>query len=184
MPRQPPSLPPPPDTASLRQTALRYVARYAANSQRLRRVLEARLTKAALQHPDWARDTARRDALQQTIAQLVQECAAKTYIDDAGYAAGKARQWRQQGKSRRMIAARLQAEGCTSADIAAALPPETDAADDLAAARRLAQRKRLGPYRKNATITPEQQRHDEAAFARAGFSRELARTILSGDAQE
>lgn len=183
MPRPSPTPPPPPDAASLRQAALRYVARYAANSQRLRRVLEARLTKAALQHPDWARDTARRDALRQTIAQLVQECAAKAYIDDAGYAAGKVRQWRQQGKSRRMIAARLQAEGCTADDIAAALPAETDALDDLAAAQRLAQRKRLGPYRKNATITPEQQRRDAAAFARAGFSREVARKILSSDVE-
>lgn len=181
MPRRPSSPPPPPDAASLRQAALRYVARYAANSQRLRRVLEARLTKAALQHPEWARDTARRGALQQTIAQLVQECAAKTYIDDAGFAAGKARQWRQQGKSRRAIAARLQAEGCTAEDIAAALPADDDAGDETAA-RRLAQRKRLGPYRQGAA-TPEQSRRDYAAFARAGFSHALARKIFSGDVE-
>jgi regulatory protein len=177
MPRQPPS--PPPDAASLRQAALRYVARYAANSQRLRRVLEARLTKAALQHPEWASDTARRGALQQTITQLVQECAKKSYIDDAGYAAGKARQWGQQGKSRRAIAARLQAEGCTPADIAAALPSD-DAMSDETAARRLAQRKRLGPYRKSSAASPDQQRREYAAFARAGFSHELARKILNG----
>ncbi len=182
MPRQPPSPPPPPDAASLRQAALRYVARYAANSQRLRRVLEARLTKAALQHPEWARDAARRGALQQTITQLVQECAKKTYIDDAGYASGKARQWGQQGKSRRAIAARLQAEGCTPADIAAALPSD-DAMSDETAARRLAQRKRLGPYRKSTVASPDQQRREYAAFARAGFSHEVARKILNGNAE-
>lgn len=182
MPRHALSPPPPPDAASLRQAALRYVARYAANSQRLRRVLEARLTKAALQHPDWARDTTQRTALRQTITQLVQECADKSYIDDAGYAASKTRQWRQQGKSRRAIAARLQAEGCAPEDIVAALPVD-DGASDEAAARRLAQRKRLGPYRQGAVASPEQSRRDYAAFARAGFSHALARKILDGGAE-
>lgn len=175
------SVPPPPDAAALRAAALRYVARYAAHSGRLRRVLTTRLHKAALLHPDWARDTARLTALKQDVERIVQNFAEKQYFDDAVFAASKARAMHRQGKSGRAVAAQLRAEGMTPEQIAQALVTAQDgrdaAAADLAAARRLAQRKRLGPYRKG-TADAAQIRKDYAAFARAGFSSAIARQVL------
>lgn len=173
--------PPPPDAAALRAAALRYVARYAAHSGRLRRVLTSRLHKAALLHPDWARDTARLATLKQDIERIVQSFAEKQYFDDAVFAAGKARAMQRQGKSGRAVAAQLRAEGMTAEQIAQALSVAQDghdaAATELTAARRLAQRKRLGPYRKGAADAA-QIRKDYAAFARAGFSSAVARQVL------
>lgn len=180
-------VPPPPDAAALRAAALRYVARYAAHSGRLRRVLTTRLHKAALLHPDWARDTARLAGLQQEIERIVQGFAEKQYFDDDAFASSKARTMHRQGKSGRAVAAQLRAEGLPPEKIALALTTAQDGQDaavtELAAARRLAQRKRLGPYRKT-TADAMQIRKDYAAFARAGFSSAIARQVLGASLDE
>jgi len=184
---RPRSVPPPPDAAALRAAALRYVARYAAHSGRLRRVLTTRLHKAALLHPDWARDTARHAVLKQEIERIVQSFAEKQYFNDAVFAASKARAMHRQGKSGRAVAVQLRTEGLTPEQIAQALSVaqegQDEAATELAAARRLAQRKHLGPYRKGAADAA-QIRKDYATFARAGFSSAIARQVLGAPLDE
>lgn len=180
-------VPPPPDAARLRAAALYYVARYAAHSGRLRRVLLARLTKAALQHPEWARDTAQIQALKNSIAAIVTEFTDKNYINDAAFAANKARVLHRQGKSHRMVVGQLQAEGLSPEQIGNAIEQAHDGADattlDNAAALRLAQRKHLGPYRRGETDQATVRR-EYATFARAGFSHAIARTIIQQDVDE
>lgn len=175
------SLPPPPDAASLRAAALRYVARYAAHSARLRRILLTRLQKAALQHPDWARDTARLNQLRQQIEVIVNEFAAKNYFDDAAYASAKARALHKQGKAQRSVAAKLQAEGFDADAISAAQTEAAEGQDgtvlDRVAALRLCQRKRLGPYRRG-TADAATLRKEFATLARAGFSSAIAQEVL------
>ncbi len=179
--RPPKRTAPPPDATSLRAAALRYVARYAAHSAKLRRILLTRLQKAALQHPDWARDTARLSQLRQQIEQIVNEFAAKNYFDDAAYASSKARALQRQGKAQRRVAASLQAEGFDAEAIGAAQAEAAEGKDnatlDRAAALRLCQRKRIGPYRRGdgdmATL-----RREFAALARAGFSSAIAQDVL------
>lgn len=183
--RRPP--PKPPDAASLRNAALRYVARYAANTTRLRRVLQAKLTKAALLHPEWAQDHAKRTALQGVIEQIMEEFCHKNYVDDVGFAANKVRSLQHQGKGRRMIMAKLQADGVQPDEITAALATAQGDGDaealELEAARRLAKRKKLGAYRQN-TGDSATLRRDYAALARAGFSHTIARQVLQQDMEE
>jgi len=186
-PNRPP--PPPPDAAALRAAALRYVARFAANSTRLRRVLQMRLTKAAMLHPAWGQDKERLAALQANITQIVEEFSGKQYIDDAAFAASKARVLHHQGKSRRVVMAKLQAEGLSAEEITATLQSAHEDADvaelERNAAQRLAQRKRLGAYRRGeGEADPATIRREYAAFARAGFSHSIARQIIQQELDE
>jgi regulatory protein len=53
---------------------------------------------------------------------------------------------------------------------------------DLTAARRLAQRRRLGPWR--AKNRAEHRMKDIAALGRAGFSYDTARAVIDGEVEE
>ena len=96
-------------------------------------------------------------------------------IDDEAFAAGRARSLAQRGYSRTRIARGLGAKGITGKDAQAALP---DDFDETAQARRYAERRRLGPWRRGAP-SPETRRKDLAALARAGFSLDVARRALA-----
>ena len=75
------------------------------------------------------------------------------------------------------IRAGLAAKGVASADVSAAIVSldEGDGAEpDLAAACAFARRRHLGPFRR----APAEPGRELAAFARAGFSRGVAETVL------
>ncbi|MEJ0063342.1 MAG: RecX family transcriptional regulator [Alphaproteobacteria bacterium] len=172
---------PPPDAAGLRAAALRYLARYAASSGRLRRVLTARLARAARDHADFAADPEQRAILLQAIEIIIADCIDRKYIDDAAFAATKARHLRQAGASRRGLAAKLRTKGLTAAQVATVLTEEADEEGEQAeyrAALRLAQRKKLGAFRPGPPDAI-QKRRDLAALARAGFSHDVARRALN-----
>ena len=97
-------------------------------------------------------------------------------IDDAAYAAGRARTRLTRGQSLRRIAAGLMAKGVGADDRAAALQAlrETVADPDLAAACAFARRRRLGPFRRGQADPAREL----AAFARAGFARREAEAVL------
>jgi len=98
-------------------------------------------------------------------------------IDDAVYAAARARRELARGCSLRRIAAGLAAKGVAPEEASAALAllGEVAADPDLAAACAFARRRRLGPFRTGAA---DRQR-ELAAFARAGFNRHAAEAVLA-----
>jgi regulatory protein len=51
---------------------------------------------------------------------------------------------------------------------------------EFAAAVAYAKRRRLGVFRAKADLSPERQRKDMAAMARAGFAIDLAKRALAG----
>lgn len=170
-----------PDAASLRAAALHYVARYAATAAGVRRVLDRRIDRAARMAAGDADDTAAavrsaRAAAAAIVADLVRLGA----IDDAAFAAARARRMARQGRSARMIAARLR-EGGVAPSIAAAVTGDAEA--DLTAALYLARRRRLGPFRE-APAADGVAAREAAILARAGFDREVARHVLSMPAEE
>ena len=182
------SIMPIPTVAGLRAAALHYLARYAAGSENLRRVLLRRIARAAAQHPEL--DAPRQAQLRAEAEQIIASCIAKNIIDDDAYAVAQARRARAQGKSARLVTAKLRQKGLTQPQITAALatadtsesvgvdPDQNSAGDaEYRAALRLARRRKLGPYR----IAPgdaAQARRDLAALARAGFSGAVARHVL------
>jgi Uncharacterized protein conserved in bacteria len=100
-------------------------------------------------------------------------------LDDAAYAEVKARSSALAGRSKRMIARKLHEKGVDGGLIANALAE----ADDLRAAIVFARKRAFGPFRK---AERDQQRINKelSAFARNGFSLDLARRVISMDIDE
>jgi|SRR5580704_4136086 regulatory protein len=158
------------DPAMLEKWALGYLERFASSAENLRRVLRRRVRRRVRNDEETVRLA---DGL---IDALVIRYCESGLIDDAAYAAGRARTRLARGQSLRRIAAGLMAKGVGADDRAAALQAlrETAADPDLAAACAFARRRRLGPFRRG----PADRARELAAFARAGFARREAEAVL------
>jgi regulatory protein len=159
--------------SSLENAALHYLERFASSTANLRRVLLRRVKRSAEAHgTDPAESAALVEAL---IARLVKG----GLIDDRSYAQAKAASLHRRGASRRAISGRLAQHGIEGELIASAIADieEETGNADLAAACALARRRRLGPYRQ-AAARADFRTKDLGAFARAGFSLDIARRVL------
>lgn len=166
---------PPPDARALHDAALRYLARYSATQAGLLRVLGRRIDRwahAAAAAPEPV--AAAKAAAREVVARLV----AAGAIDDAAFAAGRARSLARAGRSRRAISAHLAARG-VPAELAR-LPD--DPAAELAAALAYVRRRRMGPFRQPPD--PGKRLPDLARMARAGFAQGVAEQALRLDADE
>lgn len=168
------------DAAQIERWALAYLGRFASSAENLRRVLLRRVGRR-LQHDD--RDAAAQAAA--TIDALVGRYRASGLVDDAAYAAGRARSRLRRGQSLSTIRSGLAAKGVAAEDVAAAIDAlrETGGDPDIAAAIAFARRRRLGPYRR-APLDDEGRLRELGALARAGFSRAVAETVLNCATQE
>ena len=108
-------------------------------------------------------------------------------LDDETYTQAAVASLRRRGLSERAILTRMQAKNVPAENVRAALRrynAENSMKDDeseMAAALRLAKKKRVGPY---AGDKPYDRNKALAVFARAGFSFEIARKILDLGADE
>jgi regulatory protein len=167
---QPPPPGPPPDARTLHDAALRHLARYGTTQAGLLRVLARRIdrwARAATAEPETI--AACRAAAREVVSRLAQVGA----VDDAAFAASRARSLARAGRSRRAIGAHLAARGVPS-ELTAALPD--DPAAELAAALAYARRRRIGPFRQPPD--PEQRMRDLGRLARAGFPQPIAEDVL------
>jgi regulatory protein len=170
---------PPPDAHSLHDAALRYLARYAATQASLLRVLTRRVDRwahAAAAGPESV--AAAKDAARAVVVRLV----AAGAVDDAAFAASRARSLARAGRSRRAIAAHLAARGVPGTLTAASVPD--DPAAELAAALAYVRRRRMGPFRDPPD--PQQRLRDLGRLARAGFDQDVSERALgmAADAAE
>jgi regulatory protein len=177
-----PARPPRPVTAAyLERAALHYLERYGASTEMLRRVLARRVdTRCRLRGEDPA-------PFHALVEPVVTRAVSAGLVDDAAFARARSRTLRRRGGSARRIGAALAAKGIDRETIAASLArADADAGGDaggddpgaaeLAAARALARRRRLGPHRRDDPA-PHRER-DLAVLARAGFAYAVARAAL------
>ena len=162
--------------ALIEEWALSYLGRYASSADNLRRVLRRRVRRRLGPGESWDAAVAEADGL---IDALILRYRGAALLDDAAYAAARARRDLARGRSLRRIAAGLAAKGVARDDAAAAVAGLREAIGDpdLAAACAFARRRRLGPYR-NTRAEGDRQR-ELAAFARAGFDRQAAEAVLA-----
>ncbi len=171
-----------PTVSRLREAALAHLARFAATEVALKRVLERRVDR-------WARAAeaegqprehiapaaaAARAAAAEVAAAMVQAGA----VDDAAFAASRARRLARTGRSRRAIAAHLSAKGVDAETAAAALPDNEEG--ELDAALAYCRRRRIGPFAR-AAEDADARRKALAALARGGFGHGIARRALAMD---
>jgi regulatory protein len=176
--------PKPVSAESLEASALFYLERFATSSDNLRRVLLRRVRRsAALYGTDAEAGTALVEAL---IARFL----AARLLDDRAYAEAKSASLHRRGASARAIAAKLAEKGVGPTVIAAVLRATDDEAGpasrpggDLAAAAALIRRRRLGPFRPEATREAYRLK-DLGTLARAGFARSVAERLLRAPDRE
>ncbi|MDX9862653.1 MAG: RecX family transcriptional regulator [Rhodospirillales bacterium] len=160
----------------LENAALFYLQRFATSSENLRRVLMRKVERSARFHGTDPAEGAR------WVDALIARFLASRLLDDALYAESRATSLRRRGASRRTIALSLRQKGVEGEIIEGALAAadETEEAPELAAAARLARKRRLGPYRPPESRRDHRER-DLAALARAGFSYDVALAVIDAD---
>src|SRR5438067_8409344 len=157
------------EPALLDKWALGYLERFASSAENLRRVLRRRVRRRTSDN-----ETVQRAAAQ--IDELVARYRESGLLDDAAYAAARARGRLARGEPLRRIAAGLASKGVDAEDRAAALDAlrETAPDPDLAAACAFAPRPPPRPYRRG----PADRNRELGSFARAGFGRREAEAVL------
>jgi regulatory protein len=184
--RPPPPAGPAPTRAKLHEAALAHLARFSATEAGLVRVLDRRIDRwarrAAAEAPgEEPPDAAPARAAAREVARALVQSGV---VDDAAYAAGRARSLTRAGRSRRAIGAHLSMKGVPQ-EVAHAAMPEPEA--ELAAALAYARRRRLGPFRRElpeGAELAEVRRKEIGALARAGFPQPVAQQALRMDRDE
>lgn len=180
-PRKPPR---PVTPAVLDRMALAYLERWASSAQNLRRVLTRKVERRCrLREEDPG-----------PVLPLVEEAVARAVscglVDDEAYAEARVASLRRRGGSSRAIAATLAQKGVDRETAADALArdeearaaADPDADPEREAARALARRRRIGPYRTAARV--ENRERDLARLVRAGFPYAIARAAVDEDPKD
>lgn len=164
-------VPKPLDSARLNDLALGYVARFATTAGKLRTYLERKLRERGWEGEEEA-----------PLDELIERFVTRGYVDDAGYARGKADALLRRGYGARRISQALQQAGVSEDLRAAHAPGEYDA---RTAALALARRRRFGPFAREKQGTSEgsataRALHEKqlAAMVRAGHGFSIAREVL------
>lgn len=161
---------PRPVTASyLDRAALYYLGRYASSAENLRRVLLRKVKRRLLPDEVLGPD------LEALVGDTVERALRTGLLDDRTYAEARTASLMRRGTSPRGIRARLRDKGVGADAITAAI--DEAAPDELALARRLAERRRFGPWRSPGR--PAAPEKELAALCRAGFSPRIARAALA-----
>jgi regulatory protein len=150
--------------------ALHYVGRYSTTSKKLSDYLKRKLRERG-----WEGERAA------DIETLVADFVRLGYIDDAAFAAARARTMTARGLGKRRVDEDLRAKGISEADAGDARA-ESEAAK-WQSADRFAQKKRIGPYA-NERAPDDVRRKQTAAFLRAGHDYEIARKFVAASPGE
>ena len=171
-------LPPKITPSYLENAAMHYLERFASSRGNLRRVLMRKVDRSVAH---WG--GAREDHVEQVDA-VIAKLAGLGYLNDAAYAEMKTRALHRQGKGSRTIRATLAAKGIDADLAASALDSlaEEVAEPDLAAAIKLARKRRLGPFRPGPRA--EFRQKDLATLARAGFDFDTARRVIEAESAD
>jgi regulatory protein len=161
-PKRPPK---PLNPAKLRDLALHYVGRYATSQKKLSDYLGRKLRERGWDGEQPA-----------DIAELIGDFVRLGYIDDAAFAAARARTMAARGLGERRVNEDLRAKGISEADAVGA-QRETES-QKWQSAERFARRKRIGPYA-SEPAPEEQKRKQFAAFLRAGHDFDIARKFVN-----
>lgn len=169
----------PADPAYLERAALFYLERFATTQGHMASVLRRKVRRRGL-----AEGVSEAEA-EAWIAQLVEKLVRLGYIDDLGFARARAQSLLTRGKPLRAIRQALIAKsvpGPLIDEVLEGLAQESNHADQLAALRYV-RRRRLGPARPDVSGEDEEtayrrRQRDLAAMARAGFSFDIAKSVL------
>jgi regulatory protein len=153
------------DPSRLRSLALHYVGRFATTQHKLATYLKRRIRERG-----WEGEN------DPELDALVVEFAELGYVDDAGYANGRAASLLRRGYGPARVRMSLREAGIAADDVASLSDIDEDQATEAALA--FARRKRIGPFASGAQ-DPAKRQKSLAAMLRAGHSFAVAQKILA-----
>ncbi len=158
----------------VREQALRYLDRFAATTDKLKRHLFTKNYKAMAQH---SQDE---EKIHQMIEEVVNSLEKSGLMDDQQYADAKARSMSRQGKSTRHIRQKLHSLGLKEqqADHALDELSEVEGYTDVIGAAKYVRKRRFGPY-KDENTREERRDKELSALLRNGYNFDIAQKILS-----
>ncbi len=142
-----------------------YVGRYATSKARLAAYLNRKVRERG-----WADSD-----VSPRIEDLVEDFVRLGFVDDAAFAASRARTLTQRGMGMRRVREDLRAKGISEFDAVDA--HELAENEKWQAADRFAKRKRIGPYA-NEPAPPELKQKQLQAFLRAGHGFDIAKAFV------
>lgn len=163
----------------LHNAGLHYLQRFATGSAHFRKVMMRKIDRSCAFHKDQDREKC-----VELLDSMILRFQESGLLNDGAYTRGMIDSLRRRGLSSRMIHAKLQAKGLGRDAIVQALSHYEDDHEgdaEIAAALKLARRKKLGPF----AAGPQAENHLQkslATLARAGFSYEIARRVLDAPA--
>ena len=171
-----------PTADSLARSSFTYLERFAASEGSLRRLLQNKIRRAAMVHPEFSHDTAKQAELRTAIETIIEKHRKSGVLNDDAYATMKVGSLRRAGRSGRYIQQKLALKGVNSQLVSKALQSsdgeqEDSSGAEMKAAYVFAKKRKFGPYRLKTTDEGG-MRKELAAFARAGFSLNTARIVL------
>lgn len=152
------------DQAALQELAFGYVARFATSRAKLSSYLNRKLRERG-----WSGDR------EPDPAAVVDKVVDLGFIDDAAYAGMKAASLTRRGYGKGRVRMALAQSGIAAEDGSEALALADE--QELAAALRFAERRRIGPYAAVAADLPGRQKA-LAAMLRAGHPMDVSRRII------
>ncbi len=166
--------PQPLDPQRLTDIAYAYAARYAVTEGRLTRYLTTKVREKGWSGADPATEK---------IAELAARLVEMGVVNDAAVAQSTVDLARRKGLAGQRVRAALATRQVRGDIAAAAIAQSADTDPEAAAlrdARRYAERKRLGPWRK-VSPTPERLKKELSALIRAGHGFSVSREVVAGD---
>ena len=157
--------------AKLRDLALHYVGRYATSRAKLATYLTRKIRERGWKDGAVAPD----------IEGMIEDFGRLGYVDDAAYAASRARALTSRGFGARRVNEDLRAKGISETDSSEAREDSENAR--WQSAERFARRKRIGPFA-TEVATPELQHKQFQAFLRAGHDFDIAKAFVRAAPEE
>ena len=169
---------PPKVTASwMRGSGTAYLQRYAATTARFRRVMKRKIDRSVAH---WQSDP---EEAAELLDELVVQLQEAGWLDDARFTKARVADLHRRGTSRRMIQAKLAAQGGPRELVQEALAElsEGEGNAELRAGLAYARRRRLGPFRIDPDQRRERREKDLASMGRAGFAWSIAREVIDAE---
>ena len=169
--------PPPISEADFERAAARHLDRYPSSMAGLRAVLDRRARRSVAHHGGESQDAA------QIIDKVVDRFVELGLLDDEAYGRALMRRLRRRGQSRIQVHSQLVRKGIQSEICQRLLDEISDRESELEAAYTYARRRRIGPHRTQGQPDRENRERDLAALARAGFSSDVALSVVDTPAE-
>ena len=161
----------------LKNIALYYLKRYDTTKAALRQVLMKRVNEYAYYNPEYDKS----DAVG-WIEDIISDFERYGYLDDRRFAENRCRDYIAAGKAKRYIVGKLKEKGVNEDIIERCFAEQEYNAFDVAL--KLAKKKKIAAFRKNAGEWREMRQKDMAVLVRAGFDYDTVAAVVDYEPAE